>query len=250
MTKKCKCPDVKKGLDGWIMTYGDMMSLLLTFFVLIVSFSSMQESKFHDAATSLREALGGMTTPPSVIQMQQPIIPQVSSPEAEDILYEVRQLEQSLLDTGLDKEVEIEVTEKGIAFRINAPFLFASGKADLKSQTAEVLRSLANFLAKLPYPIRIEGHTDNVPIHTSRFPSNWELSAARSVAVARFFQGAGVAPERLAALGYGEYRPRETNETAAGRAKNRRVEVFLKLQEEKTLGGGLPLEGEELNDGG
>jgi chemotaxis protein MotB len=88
-----------------------------------------------------------------------------------------------------------------------------------------------------------------VPISTARYPSNWELSAARAVTVARFFEDAGVAPQRLGAVGFGQYQPLEPNDSAVGRAKNRRVEVFLKLEEERALTEGLPLAGEELSDG-
>ena len=243
-------PSEKKGGDSWIMTYGDMMSLLLTFFVLIVSFSSIQESKFQQVALSLQGAFGVMNKPPTVVQMPQLMIPNMSKKEREDILQEIRRLERSLLDTGLDKEVDIKVTERGIAFRINAPFLFDSGRARLREENIAVLEKLAGFFQRFDYPLRVEGHTDSVPINNERFPSNWELSAARSVAVARFFQGAGVPPERMAALGYGEYHPLASNETAEGRAKNRRVEIFLKLER----GNGapttdLPLADEERDHG-
>jgi chemotaxis protein MotB len=231
------------------MTYGDMMSLLLTFFVLIVSFSSLQESKFQDAALSLRDAFGVMQKPTSVLELNEQVVPVVRK-EQGDILAEVRKLEQSLLDIGMDQEVDIKVTDKGIAFRINAPFLFESGRAELKSGTTAVLDSLAGFLGKLPYPIRIEGHTDSVPISTVRFPTNWELSATRAVAVARFLQGSGVDPTRMAALGFGEYHPLASNATATGRSQNRRVEIFLKLDNKLPPREELPLHSEEKGHGG
>ena len=159
-------------------------------------------------------------------------------------------MEQSLLDMGLDREIDIKVTDKGVAFRINAPYLFDSGKAMLKPQTVTVLSTLAGFIKKNSYPLRIEGHTDSAPISTPYFPSNWELSAARAVSVARYFQGLGVAPERMAAVGFGEYHPLDTNDTTAGMAKNRRVEIFMKLDQEQKLPQELPLESEEISHGG
>ncbi len=231
------------------MTYGDMMSLLLTFFVLIVSFSSIQESKFQQVALSLQGAFGVMNKPPSVVEMPQLLIPEMSAKEREDILQEIRRLERSLLDTGLDKEVDIKVTERGIAFRINAPFLFDTGRAELKTPNIAVLGKLAGFFQRFDYPLRIEGHTDSVPIHNERFPSNWELSAARAVAVARFFQSEGVAPERMAAIGFGEYHPLASNDTAEDRAKNRRVEIFLRLEKNRASTTELPLVDEEREDG-
>jgi len=146
--------------------------------------------------------------------------------------------------------VNIKVTDKGIAIRINAPFLFPSGRAALKTGAVGVLDSLAVFLGKVPYPVRIEGHTDSIPINTARFPSNWELSAARAVAVTRALQGGGVAPDRIAAIGCGEYRPLAPNTTPEGRAENRRVEIFLKLEGPRALERGLPLQSEEKRNGG
>jgi chemotaxis protein MotB len=239
----------KKGLDIWVMTYGDMMSLLLTFFILIVSFSTIQESKFNEAAMSLKGALGVMSQPPGVIAQKQPVVMQMGKKEREDILYEVQKLERLLLDRGLDKDVDIQVTDQEIAFRINAPLLFASGQATIRNEIGDILRELGAFLQKFAYPIRIEGHTDSLAIHTDRFPSNWELSAARAVAVARFFQDTGVDPERIAALGYGEFHPLASNETPEGRAANRRVEIFLRLDKERGESRELPLQNEENGDG-
>jgi len=117
-----------------------------------------------------------------------------------------------------------------------------------------VLDEISRFFAKYPYQIRVEGHTDDVPIHSDKFASNWELSAARAVTVARYFQGLGVVPERLAATGFGEYRPIADNATPEGRAANRRVEIFLSLdrgdaqrEQEMEFVPGLPLQ--RMEDG-
>lgn len=253
MAKKTKNIIVKQGLDGWVMTYGDMMSLLLTFFVLIVSFSSMQETKFEEAAASLRDAFGILHNPESVIAFNTPIIPR-HNPESRDadVLYEVRSIEKMIMEDGLENQVAVEVREEGILFRIQAPFLFASGSAQLESAPKDLLVRMAAMFAKFPYHITINGHTDNIPIRSARYPSNWELSAARSVSVARYFQSLGVPPENLAATGFGEYRPLESNDTAEGRSRNRRVEVFLKLEhkdlaKEKRLplGDGAPADGND-----
>ncbi len=234
MAKKAKNIIIKQGLDEWVMTYGDMMSLLLTFFVLIVSFSSMQESKFHQAASSLRSAFGVMSSPESVIVFDTPLVPQsyFQSKDA-DLLYEVRNVEKKILEDGLQDEVAVEVKNDGVLFRIQAPFMFDSGSARLKAPPRDLLAQMAGMFNKFPFEVAVQGHTDNVPIRSSQFPSNWELSAARAVAVARYFQSLGVPPENLSATGYGEFRPLAGNDTAAGRAKNRRVEVFLKLDRKK-----------------
>ncbi len=222
---------VKQGLPDWVMTYGDMMSLLLTFFVLIVSFSSMQETKFQQAASSLKDAFGVLTASESVIAFNDPLVP-AHNPSAEeaDVLYEVRAVEKIILDEGLDKQVAVEVRDDGVLFRLNAPFLFKSGGAELAEEPKGVLEEMSRFFTKFPYQIEVEGHTDDIPIGSAKFPSNWELSAARAVTVARYFQSVGMPPSRIAATGYGEFRPIADNATAEGREKNRRVEIFLHLE--------------------
>ncbi len=212
------------------MTYADMMSLLLTFFILIVSFSSLQQSKFKQAAQSLQEAFGILDHPVSAIDLQNPVFPDVLDDSAEaEIYYEMQEIEQVILDNGLDQEVQVQLQENGVLFLIQAPFLFASGQSDLRDEPRKVLAELSGLFRKFPYLVRIEGHTDNLPINSIRYPSNWELSAARAVTVARFFQGVGLSPDRIAATGYGEYHPIADNGTAQGREKNRRVEIFLQL---------------------
>lgn len=244
MAKKCKNVIIKQGLDDWVMTYGDMMSLLLTFFVLIVSFSSMQETKFEQAAASLADAFGVLATPESVIEFHDPLVPS-HNPTTEDaeVLYEVRSVEKLLLEEGLAGDIEVEVTDEGVLFRLNAPFMFESGGAKLKNEPRGVLDKLSGFFKKFPYKIRVDGHTDNIPIHSGRFDSNWELSSSRAVSVARYFQSMDIPPERISATGYGEYRPIADNDSPQGRKKNRRVEIFLKLDaKDITKGEKLPFQ--------
>ena len=228
MARKKKNITIKQGLDGWVMTYGDMMSLLLTFFVLIVSFSSMQESKFEQAAESLKEAFGVMAKPQNVIELNRPIVPRKSDrEEAFEFLFEVREIEKALIEQNLDQQVQIETRQDGVLVQMPAPLLFTSGRAELLETSQPLLDVLARLFRKFPGEVRVEGHTDDLPISSKLFPSNWELSSGRAVAVARYFQRLGIPPDRLAATGYGEHRPRETNETPEGRSANRRVEILL-----------------------
>ena len=248
MAKKCKNIIIKQGLDDWVMTYGDMMSLLLTFFVLIVSFSSMQETKFNQAAASLADAFGVMSSPESVIEFNTPIVPNHSPSEDAEVLYEVRSVEKLLLDEGLEDQVSVKVTDEGVLFSINAPFMFGSGGAELKNEPKSVLDKLAGFFTKYPYKVKVQGHTDSVPINSNKFPSNWELSASRAVSVARYFQGKGIPPEQIEATGFGEHRPIADNATAEGRSKNRRVEIFLQL-DKKDLPKAGPLPFQKVENG-
>ncbi len=242
MSNKKKRPVIiKQGLDGWVMTYGDMMSLLLTFFVLIVSFSSMQEAKFKDAAMSLRKAFGVMVQPEAVIEFNDPLMPRYETKPPQELLFEIRELEKALLAQDAAKDVQMEFTPDGVLFRIAAPVMFEPAGTAIQPQSHDMLDTLADFLGEQQGEVRVEGHSDSTPIRTSRFPSNWELSAARSGSVARYFQGRGVAPDRIAATGYGEYRPIADNATAEGRQKNRRVEVFLKVQRNRPSGDRIPV---------
>ncbi len=219
--------DEKRDTQAWVMTYGDMMSLLLVFFILLVSFSTIQETKFHDAAVSLRGAFGLTGHPPSSLHLPELAASRERPPQRQMAARLARELEQSLLGAGLDKEVDIDVGQEGIAVRVSAPCLFASGQAELKPEAAQLIAGLARLLGEFTHPVRVEGHTDNIPIHNGRFDSNWELSAARAVAAARGLEAAGVAAERLSAAGCGEHRPVADNATPEGRACNRRVEFMM-----------------------
>ena len=241
--KKCKCPPPEMGIAGWVVTYGDMMSLLLTFFILLVSFSSIQETKFKEAMESLQGALGVLKDYPTSIEQPNVLIPQPRQTDNSKIYYQVRQLERFLLQEKLDKDVRVELTEEGIRLSIVDSVLFASAEADLQPGAMKLLDRVAIMVDGVGKEITISGHTDSVPIHTPRFPTNWELSAARAISVARRFQSLGIEPDRMSATGYGEWQPIETNETEKGRTANRRVEIFLKTDAfAGTQNEGLPLE--------
>jgi len=238
------------GVPGWVVTYGDMMSLLLTFFILLLSFSSIQESKFKEAMESLQGALGVLQKVTTVIDFKTMVVHEARQTDNEEIYYQIKKLEQFLLDEGLDQAVEIELTADGIRLRVVDSFLFPSARADLQPQALKLLSGIAGMLDGMGQEITISGHTDSVPIHTARFPSNWELSAARAIAVARRFQEQGVDPQRMSAVGYGEFQPLETNATPEGRSVNRRVEIFLKMDETaETSTQGLPLESAGADNG-
>ena len=237
-------------MAGWVVTYGDMMSLLLTFFILLVSFSTIQESKFKEAMESLQGALGVLQKYTTAIDFKTLAVHEARQTDTSEVYYQVKKLEQFLLEEGLDQAVEIELTAEGIRMRVVDSFLFPSARADLQPEALKLLDSIGGMLDGMGTDITISGHTDSVPIHTTRFPSNWELSAARAIAVARRFQDVGVNPHRMSAVGYGEFRPLDTNETEHGRATNRRVEIFLKVEDAEDVSTeGLPLESVGADNG-
>ncbi len=234
--KQKKCEEAPKGAPLWMVTYGDLMSLLLTFFVLIVSFSSMQESKFLQALGSLKGALGIMRHMESSFVKPYVAFPKLTSKDKKRLSLMIQSMKMSLQEKELDKKVKMNIKDNGILIRIDAPLLFPSGKADLKSEVIPVLDKIVEMAKGWPNSIRIEGHTDNRPIHSVRFPSNWELSSARAIAVLRYFIKRGVPAGRLAAVGYGEYHPLLPNTTPENMAKNRRVEIYIKYKEYKRKG--------------
>jgi len=255
MAKKHKCPECKKGAPAWMVTYGDLMSLLLTFFVLIVSFSSIQEVEFAKAMGSLKGALGSLNLPKTKLKLLRRDEPrplsnffrfvrkaEITSRTEQKLRYDVKVYKNKteLLDfveeitnyaqkMGISDRVTTDFTEEGFILSINSEFLFESGGADIKVDAYPFLRKVAALLKNINYGIQVEGHTDNRPISNEKFPSNWELSAGRAISVVKMLIRMGISPERMSAVGYGEYHPKYSNETEEGRKRNRRVEIKIDL---------------------
>jgi chemotaxis protein MotB len=216
------------GAPAWMTTYGDMMTLLLCFFVLLVSFSSIEKSGFDKAMGSLKGALGVLPKHQSVMIQFDPIIPQLTDYQKKRIQKVISELRNVAKNQGLRDNMTMQQTKDGILIRIDSPVLFDLGNAELKKKSFPVLLKVLELAKDWPNSIRIEGHTDNLKISTGQFPSNWELSTARALSVLRFFLHQGnIEPQRLKAVGYGEYHPIMSNQTAANRAKNRRVEIYF-----------------------
>ncbi len=213
----------------WMLTYGDVMTLLLTFFVLLLSFSSMQESKFKQVMGALQAALGVLNSSNAVFETPASTgeLPMDQVPLVEAAMDAVA---KALESEGMEDEYDVIPTDEGYAIRLSSPVLFDLASADLKPQGRSALRKVAELLAKTDDPVRVEGHTDNVPIHSDRFPSNWELSTARALSVLKFLNAHGVDARRLSAVGYGEFRPLMPNDTPEHRNINRRVEIYVKTR--------------------
>lgn len=214
-------------------TFSDMATLLLTFFVLLLSFANMDIVEFRTMMGSVREAFGVQremqgdfqaraNTPVEITPGGSPANPAVlaNSPT-------LSRLRSELERRGLSHLIEVEGTPRGVALRIRDTVLFESGSDRLRDDAAPLLVHIAEIVGDFDNELAIEGHTDDRPIRTPRFPSNWELSAARATAVLRRMSAAGIEPERMSIAGYAETRPLAPNETDDGRAGNRRVEFIF-----------------------
>lgn len=227
---KHKEEDQPKGAPAWMVTYGDMMTLLLTFFVLIVSFSSMDQAKFKAAISSIQQGLG--IWPDASGIMPELILFNTQAQRAEESQEIIDQVVEQLAESNID-QVEIYNTPAGIRLIISDPVLFETGRAEIKPEFRRLLTNISEIIGGRDFSeVRVEGHTDNVPIRTDQYPSNWELSAARALNVVKVmaFDG-GLSPAVLSGVGYGQYRPRTTNDTPEGRAQNRRVEIWIEFRE-------------------
>jgi len=213
-------------------TYGDLITQILIFFVLLFALSSVDQQKFQMAMTSLQGSFGIMNEGKSLIEGEF-----IEAGEVGDIIVsreEHQRFEefQESLEEFIEQNdftgVQISMEERGLVIRFVEGVLFDSGKADIKPDAKKILDGIAPLLKRINHHVRVEGHTDNRPIHTKQFPSNWELSTARAVNVVRFFiEQHDFSPYIISAAGYGEYRPVAPNDTEKHRALNRRVDIVI-----------------------
>lgn len=211
----------------WLTTFADSMSLLLTFFVLLFSAITLEETRIMATLGSLRGSLGIMEKARDNVVSPPPVV--VSPRESM-----VRELGEFISSEGLDSHVEVETLLEGIRINMRSPVLFDLGKAELKREIMPLLDKIAALLKDMPNEIDIEGHTDNLPIQTSRFPSNWELSTARAISVAKYLIKLGILPFRIGVAGYADSRPLYSNDTSQHRALNRRVEILILDKESRS----------------
>jgi chemotaxis protein MotB len=204
---ECKCVEFT---DYWIFSYGDTVTLLLTFFVLLFTFCKVDVEKFRSVAESFKP------TPPGT-----PFFFEGKESVLEGIAAQAQ-------TTELSEETFVTIDERGVVVMMQDSALFDAGSATLKPAGEKMLERFSRFLYGLSNQVAIEGHTDDRPIASALYPSNWELSAARSGAVARWLEQNGVESKRLEVIGYGSTRPRFRNDTPEKRALNRRVEVVIK----------------------
>ena len=235
MIKEDECPE---GLPGWLATFGDLMSLLLTFFVLLLSFSTMSVTSFQHAMGALQGALGVLSGEP---QLSLPI--RQSMPKTEGNLSQAEMmnkagndLEQAIEEAGLQGDVHLEESTSGIIIRISDKLFFESADANVLESASVVLNAVGKAISQMPNNINIQGHTDNRTINTENFASNWELSGMRALSVGRYFIDIwNISPQRISITGYSEYRPLVPNNSDVNMGKNRRVEIHIRYLNERGI---------------
>ena len=231
--------------ERWLVSYADFMTLLFAFFVVMYALSSVNEGKYRILSDAMVNAFNSaqnnpVVTPgtvvlPPIAVVQKPNVTSSASkaPDGDkqrqrdrmrNVARDILSVMAPLIEQG---KVRVLETSRGVTIEINDSILFSPGQAQLQPPLVKALGAIAEVLAPTDFPITIEGHTDNVPIRNAQFPSNWELSAVRATTVLRLFADAGVAADRLTAIGYADTRPVESNLLVEGRARNRRVSILI-----------------------
>jgi len=236
MAKK-KCPECEECLPAWLAAFGDLMSLLLCFFVLLLSMSSMDAKKISEAIGSLSGAMsvleGGTKTEISKRRIQEstPIETQDETSEVVNRIQQAAGDANEMMEKTQTPTITVEDAQDGFVIKMPAALLFKAGSATIENQDALLfLKRVALIIEELPQDMEVnaQGHTDDVmPGGDSPFKDNWELSSARAISVVQELILDGVTPKRLSATGYAQYKPVATNATQTGREKNRRVELHF-----------------------
>ncbi len=236
--KRSRQEEPQAGAPLWMTTYGDMVTLLLCFFVLLFSFSTVDAQKFQSMIQSFQGSLGilesgtSITTDNFITEAMKDELTTDQRQELEDFRKLEEVVETYLESYDLESDVLVSQENEGLMLRFQDNVLFDPGKAELKPKSKEILSDIAIFLQSPEFiskSIRVEGHTDTVKVNRSSiYPTNWELSAGRASNVVRYFiEDIDLAPERFSISGYGEYRPIVPNDTAENKSKNRRVDIVI-----------------------
>ncbi len=210
--------------ERWLVSYADFITLLFAFFVTMYSTSSVQEGKFRAVSDSAVSAFNPSNYSARKIEIG-PKFP--STKGSNTMLDQIVPIEEVLKDLENKNKINIFEDPRGVVIRITDTALFDSGSAEIRKEAIDAVDRMADILSSMKENIHVEGHTDNRPINSVIFPSNWELSSARATSIVRRFISHGVDPSRLTAIGYGEYRPIAGNDTQEGRGKNRRVDIVI-----------------------
>lgn len=244
--------------ERWLLTYADMITLLVAFFIMLYAMSVMNVQKFQQLAISVRSGFGssmmngepsvlgnsGVSGMPSILAngrqpsedgksqsdsgFPTPQKDRAARQDAQNLDRAFEVMQAYIKKKHLENVMHVDRAARGVVVTVMTDkMLFARGEADLRPEEMGLLDKVAQVVNTVPNQIRVEGHTDSLPIHTARFPSNWELSTTRATVVLRFFEKQGVASRRLEAAGYAEQHPLAPNDTEERRGANRRVEVVI-----------------------
>lgn len=236
MAKKRSAPDEPRG-DEWLATYSDTVTLLLTFFVLMYSMATVDTEKMNKMSEAFQVVMKGQAADSlleynlyngnvPLIGGETPVEEVVEGDEVEPSMY--FQVKKFVEEYDLSEVVDIINSERGIVIQLRDNILFETSSSALRNDSKTILDKISTLIGSLPNNIFIEGHTDNRPINTSEFPSNWELSVDRAVNVVRYFvEARGLEANRFSAAGYGEFQPIAPNDTLENMAKNRRVNILI-----------------------
>ena len=221
--------------ERWMISYLDFITLLFILFIILYSFSQIDVKKYQQVAASLASEFSGGGNP---IMEQQGTGSEQKSPaeiEEENFSAIAGELMAYSQEKGISSNISWRSDERGLYISITGTVLYKEASATLTPEAKELIDTIFHRLRDLPNNILIEGHTDNRPINTREFPSNWELSSARSINLVRYLiEGYGFEPKRLSSAAYGEYRPVAPNDTPENQSKNRRVEIII-LKTEQVL---------------
>ena len=241
-----RTPRTRLGHDRWLVSYADFITLMFAFFVVLYAFERSDQKKQMQVSAAISAAFRSMggraksaamtgeadasrnttAAPPATPSAEEQVSEPASVKENLDRLR--HELAETLQSQIASHAISLEMGRDGLVISLREAGFFASGSAEPKADALPTLRQIAAKLGAAPFDVRVEGHTDNVPIHNAQFASNWELSTARATGIARLFLEIGsIPPERISAAGYAEYHPVAGNDTAEGRAQNRRVDLVV-----------------------
>ena len=232
MPRKRRKPD-DINPNAWMDTYADTITLLLTFFILLYSFSTTDNEKLRLIAAALKGQVNG-------VPMKLEDVPGITDQDIEQGIGEkspyqilLEDIQEIIDKNGLTETVKIREEDAGVVLQLSESILFDLGKSDLKADSTPILEVISGLIPSIENEIMVQGHTDNIPISSGTYESNWELSTSRAVNVVKYFiETKGFDPTRFSATGYGEYRPLVDNTTEENRAINRRVDILIVQQKE------------------
>ncbi|MBU1426942.1 MAG: flagellar motor protein MotD [Gammaproteobacteria bacterium] len=228
--------------ERWMVSYADFITLLFAFFVVMYGISSVNEGKYKVFGAAINKAFGTKSSETeggsmrlteeeiyfkSLIDRRDARLAEIQRKQNERMQNLVKSLDQAMAQFVKSGQMNVSQSGRGVELEINASALFNEGEADIQPGAKKTLADAAKVLADNEFAIEVEGHTDNLPINTAKFPSNWELSSARASSVVRLFIEQGIDAKRLKAVGSADNRPVQSNDTAEGRARNRRVTITV-----------------------